>query len=87
MNITAWCGHCGDSFRLLQVVEEGAGGSCPRCGFVFAPGYRTVVVSAIRRLSAAADALEEARMQLHEVAPGLHVDGRRLATDLDLETR
>jgi hypothetical protein len=81
VDVAAWCGRCGESFATVEVVEPAgdvAVGSCPRCGRPFAPSYTTVLVTAVRRLLAAADALEEAAGQLRDVAPALHVDARTL---------
>ena len=83
MKPAAWCGVCGRSFRLAEVVEPGHAGRCPRCGRIFAPDYSAVLVAALRELLAAADALEAAARQTRDVAPLLHVDARRLCADLE----
>lgn len=85
MNVQAWCGHCGESFRLVEVIEDGAGATCPRCGFLFDPGYSTLLASAVRQFVAAADELQDAARLLREVAPLLHVDRKALYADLDTE--
>lgn len=83
MDVGAWCGACGDSFRLLQVVEDGNAASCPRCGSSFAPAYAVVVAQAVRRQASAAANLAAAGQQLRDVAPRLHVDWAKLDADLD----
>jgi hypothetical protein len=83
MNISAWCGICGESFRLLEVMEGGTAGRCPRCGEPFAAGYAAVLAGAVNQLATAADALESAVRQLADVAPALHVDRRKLYAELD----
>lgn len=85
MGVGAWCGHCGESFALLELVEPDGDvpvGSCPRCGAAFASGYTAVLVSAVRQLATAAEALHAAAAQLHDIAPALHVDVRTLTGDL-----
>lgn len=82
MDVGAWCGHCGQPFRLVELVESGAPGSCPRCGEALAPGYGVVVATAGRQVLAAADALAAAGRQLAEVAPRLHLDTATLAANL-----
>jgi hypothetical protein len=79
VTLAAWCGHCGESFALAEVVTpsgETAVGACPRCGVLFAPAYTAVIVSATRRLIDAAAALDEALGQLRDMAPALHVEHR-----------
>ena len=83
MRTGAWCGGCGRSFALAEVVEPGNAGRCPRCGRIFAPDYSAVLVAAVRQLLAAADALEAAARQARDVAPRLHIDARRLCDDLE----
>ncbi|HLZ38709.1 MAG TPA: hypothetical protein VKP64_13360 [Mycobacteriales bacterium] len=83
MNIPAWCGFCGESFRLHEVLEGGNAGACPRCGEAFASGYSAVLAAAVNQLRAAADALDSAARQLADVAPALHVDRRKLYAELD----
>ncbi len=83
MDLGAWCGHCGESFRLLEVLDGGAPGRCPRCGFRFAPGYVEVLAVELRGLAEAADRLVAGARQLDQVAPALHLDRRKLAADLD----
>ena len=83
MNTEAWCGHCGESFRLAQVVEEGAGGRCPRCGIVFSHEYNAVVTSAAADAIAAHQRLEHALQRIAEIAPLLHVDREALYKSLD----
>jgi hypothetical protein len=82
VNVRAWCGACGEAFGLLEVVDPGAG-RCPRCGEALAPDYAPVLAAAVRQYVTAAEALEGATRQLRQVAPALHVDRRRLASDLD----
>lgn len=82
MDVGAWCGHCGESFRLAELVEDGFTGRCPRCGLDLAPGYGPVASSAVHEVLAAATALENAATRLHDVAPRLHLDARKLNADL-----
>lgn len=82
VDVEGWCGRCGQRFRLLEVAEPAAGGSCPRCGEPFAPGYAGVVVADVRRLAAAVALLAETARQLAAVAPSLHVETGRLAAEL-----
>ena len=83
MNTEAWCGHCGESFRLAQVVEEGSGGRCPRCGIVFSHEYNAVVTQSASQLIAAHAALEHALQRIADIAPLLHVDREALVKSLD----
>ncbi len=83
MNTEAWCGHCGESFRLAQVVEAGAGGRCPRCGIVFSHEYNAVVTSAAAAAIKAHMELEDALQRIAEIAPLLHVDREALVKSLD----
>ena len=83
MNTEAWCGHCGESFRLAQVVEEGNGGRCPRCGIVFSHEYNAVVTSASSQVMAAQAQLEQSLQRLAEIAPLLHVNREALYKGLD----
>ena len=82
VNLGAWCGHCGESFRLEELVASGYSGRCPRCGHDLSPGYAPVASSAVHELMAAAASLELAASRLHDVAPRLHVDARKLCHDL-----
>jgi hypothetical protein len=82
MDIGAWCGHCGESFRLAELVADGYTGRCPRCGKELSRGYVPVASAAVHDLLAAADALADAAARLRDVAPRLHVDARKLTTDL-----
>ena len=83
MNVGAWCGHCGESFRLAELVDGGFDGRCPRCGHYLAEAsYLPVASSAVHDVLRAAAALDEAATRLREVAPRLHVDGRKLRADL-----
>jgi hypothetical protein len=82
MGLGAWCGHCGESFRLGELVEDGFSGRCPRCGRDLAPGYTSVASAAVHDVIRGAAALEEAAARLHDIAPRLHVDARKLAADL-----
>lgn len=83
MNTEAWCGNCGESFRLAQVIEEGTGGRCPRCGIVFSHEYNAVVTNAATAAIAAHAALEESLQRLSDIAPLLHVDREALYKSLD----
>jgi DNA-directed RNA polymerase subunit RPC12/RpoP len=84
MNVSARCGFCGETFRLVELISAGAQpGRCPRCGASFAPSYVPVLDTAVRELLAAADALEGALWQVREVAPQLDVDARRLGLALE----
>lgn len=83
MNTEAWCGHCGESFRLAQVVEEGVGGRCPRCGIVFSHEYNAVVTQAASDAIAAHQRLEASLQRIAEIAPLLHVDREALYKSLD----
>jgi hypothetical protein len=82
MELRGWCGHCGESFRLGQVLEDGITGRCPRCGRDMAPGYLPVAVAVLSDLLASARRLTEALARLRDVAPRLHVDTRLLAAEL-----
>jgi hypothetical protein len=82
MELRAWCGHCGESFRLAELVDGGFSGRCPRCSEEFAPGYVPVAAAAVGDLLAAAAGLEQAAARLGESAPRLHVDTRKLAGDI-----
>jgi hypothetical protein len=79
VEVAAWCGHCGESFRLAELVEDGFTGRCPRCGRDLAPGYVPVAATAVREVLTAAEALAAAGRRLRDVAPRLHVDARDLA--------
>ena len=83
MNTEAWCGHCGESFRLAQVVEEGNGGRCPRCGIVFSHEYNAVVTTSALQVLDAHQRLEDALQRIQEIAPLLHVDREALYKSLD----
>ena len=82
MELRAWCGHCGESFRLAELVEGGFTGRCPRCSEDLAPGYLPVASAAVHDLIGAAATLEEAATRLAESAPRLHIDARKLSGDL-----
>lgn len=82
MRLMAWCGACGGSFALSEVVD-GAVGRCPRCGDPLAPEYTAVLGVTVHQLLTAADALDGAIRQLKAVAPSLHLDLQRLCADLD----
>ena len=82
MDVGAWCGHCGESYRLAELVAGGFDGRCPRCGFEYAEGYLPVASAAVHDVLAAASALASAAARLHDVAPRLHVDARKLNADL-----
>lgn len=85
MDVAAWCGHCGETFRLAEVVDGGAAASCPRCGRAFAASYAVVLVNAVRQLLAGADAVAGAGSQLRQIAPALHVDTGDLTARLTRE--
>jgi DNA polymerase II large subunit len=82
MDVGAWCGHCGESFRLAEMVGGGFDGRCPRCGSDLTPGYLPVAGAAVHDVLNAAAALASAAARLHDVAPRLHVDARKLNADL-----
>jgi hypothetical protein len=83
MDVGAWCGHCGESFRLAELVEGAFDGRCPRCGRQLAgEGYLSITSAAVHDVVRAAAALDEAVGRLRDVAPRLHVDGRKLRADL-----
>lgn len=82
MNISAWCGYCGESFRLEELVADGYTGRCPRCGEDLSPGYAPVASAAVHELMAAAASLELAATRLRDVASRLHVDARKLSQDI-----
>jgi uncharacterized paraquat-inducible protein A len=79
MQLRAWCGHCGESFGLAELVERGFTGRCPRCGFDLASGYAPVASAAVHDLLAAVATLEQAAERLAETAPHLHIDTRSLS--------
>ena len=83
MNTEAWCGNCGESFRLAQVVEEGSGGRCPRCGVVYSHEYNAVVTASATQVIEAHARLEDALQRLTDMAPLLHVDREALIKSLD----
>jgi hypothetical protein len=82
MDVQAWCGHCGESFRLAELVEGGFDGRCPRCGRDLAGSYAPVVSAAVHDLLAAVEAADQAAQRLRDAAPRLHVDARRLSAAL-----
>ena len=82
MNVAAWCGSCGESFRLAELVDGAFDGCCPRCGFAFAEGYLPVASAAVHDVLRAAAALKDATARLRDVAPRLHLDGRKMSADL-----
>ncbi|HET7531219.1 MAG TPA: hypothetical protein VFJ98_09700 [Mycobacteriales bacterium] len=82
MDIGAWCGHCGESFRLAELVADGYTGRCPRCGRELSPGYLPVASAAVHDLLSAAAALADAAARLRDVAPRLHIDDRKLCADV-----
>jgi hypothetical protein len=86
MNLSAWCGHCGESFRLEELIAAGYSGRCPRCGRDLSPGYAPVASAAVHDVIQSAAALEGALARLHDVASRLHVDARKLCTDLTAAT-
>lgn len=86
MNVAAWCGRCGESFRLAELVEGGQALHCPRCGEDLAPGYAAVAAGCVREVLAAAAALDAALGRLADIAEHLHVDRRRLARAVEGES-
>lgn len=82
MELNAWCGICGQSFRLAELIEGGFSGRCPRCGEQLAADYTPIATAAVHELLAAADGLNRAGSRLAEVAPHLHIDGRGLAAEI-----
>ena len=83
MDVQAWCGHCGESFRLAELVDNGFSGRCPRCGWDLVGSYGPVVSAAVHDLLAAATAIDSAAQRLRDSSPRLHIDVRRLAGELD----
>lgn len=83
MNVDGWCGHCGETFRLAQIVDEGSGGRCPRCGIVYNHEYNALVTSTVAEFVASADVLYEAAGRLADIAPLLHVDREAFYKALD----
>lgn len=83
MTLDGWCGNCGEGFRLAQVIEEGRGGRCPRCNFVYNHEYNAVVTSTSSQILAAAAALNDALSRLADIAPELHVDRDQLYATFD----
>jgi len=82
MELRAWCGTCGESFRLAELVEGGFSGRCPRCGIDLSPEYTPVASAAIHDLISAVTGLEHAANRLGESAPRLHIDTRKLTADV-----
>jgi hypothetical protein len=82
VDLRAWCGYCGQTFRLAELVEGGFSGRCPRCSEDLAPGYTPVASAAVHLLLSAAADLEQAASRLSDSAPRLHVDTRKLADDV-----
>ena len=82
MNLMAWCGNCGESFRLEELIADGYTGRCPRCGEDLSPGYAPVASGAVHELMGAAASFEVAAARLRDVAHRLHIDGRKLCHDL-----
>jgi hypothetical protein len=83
LNTEAWCGHCGETFRLAQVVEEGNGGRCPRCGYVYSHEYNAVVTASAAEVIDAHRGLEHALQRITDIAPLLHIDREALHKSLD----
>ena len=82
MEVGAWCGHCGESFRLAELVENGFSGRCPRCGRDLAPDYVPVASAAVHEVLNLTESLERTLGRLRDMAPRLHVDARKLHADL-----
>jgi hypothetical protein len=82
VQVTAWCGWCGESFRLDEMTAQGFSGRCPRCGEPLSPDYTPVASAAVHELLDAAEQLSAAAIRLREVAPRLHLDARRLTADI-----
>jgi hypothetical protein len=83
MDVGAWCGHCGESFGLAELVAGAFDGRCPRCGEELAErSYLPIASGAVHDVLTAARALDEAAARLRDVAPRLHLDGRKLRADL-----
>jgi len=83
VKLDGWCGRCGESFSLTQVVTEGAGGRCPRCGVAFNHDYNAVVTSSVSALLSAYADLHDAAQRLADTAPQLHIDRAGLYQSLD----
>jgi uncharacterized paraquat-inducible protein A len=79
MQLRAWCGNCGESFALAELVEGGFTGRCPRCDVDLAGGYAPVASTAVHDLLSAVATLEQAAARLAETAPRLHIDTRALS--------
>jgi hypothetical protein len=82
MELRAWCGHCGESFRLAELIDGGFTGRCPRCSEELAAGYVPIAAAAVHDLLGAAAGLEQAAARLGESAPRLHIETRKLAGDV-----
>ena len=82
MDLGAWCGHCGESFRLAELVENGYTGRCPRCGEDLSPGYAPIASGAVHDLLRLTKELDEVAARIRDVAPRLHIDARKLTSDL-----
>ena len=83
MDVAAWCGRCGGSFPLVEVIADPAAmGRCPRCHEPLADGYSATAVPAIRRLLDAAEALRATATELTATAPALHIDDTALGAEL-----
>jgi hypothetical protein len=82
VDVGAWCGHCGESFRLAELVENGYTGRCPRCGRELSPGYVPVASAAVHEVLTLTESLERAVERLRDVAPRLHLDAKKLHADL-----
>lgn len=82
MEVSAWCGRCGQQFVLSEVLEPPHVGACPRCAEAFAPDYTAVVAAAVRSFDLAADSLATAGGSLRDTAPRLHIDSAGLAEQL-----
>ena len=83
MKLDGWCGHCGETFGLAQVVAEGDGGRCPRCGIAFNHEYTAVVTSSVNALLRAYAEMYDAAQRLADTAPLLHVDRASMYKSLD----
>jgi hypothetical protein len=82
MELRAWCGICGESFALAELVDGGFTGRCPRCSETLAAGYGPVASAAVHDLLNAVSTLDQAASRLAESAPHLHIDTRKLSSEV-----